>query len=34
MPQRLARVQRWQIGWLRRQRRSSLSIAFELKLPI
>ena len=34
MPQRLARVQRRQIGRLRRQRRSSLSIAFALKLPI
>jgi len=34
MPQRLPRAQRRQIGRLRRQRRSSLSIAFELKLPI
>src|ERR1700758_5518732 len=34
MPQRLPRAQRRQIGRLRRQRRSSLSIAFALKLPI
>lgn len=34
MPQRLPRVQRRQIGRLRRLRRSSLSIAFELQLPI
>jgi transposase InsO family protein len=34
MPQRLPRAQRRQIGRLRRQRWSSLSIAFELKLPI
>jgi len=34
MPQRLPRAQRRQIGRLRRQRRSSLSIAFELQLPI
>lgn len=34
MPQRLPRAQRRQIGRLRRQRRSSLSIAFALQLPI
>jgi transposase InsO family protein len=34
MPQRLPRAQRRQIGRLRRQRRSSLSIAFALRLPI
>lgn len=34
MPRRLPRAQRRQIGRLRRARRSSLSIAFELRLPI
>ena len=34
MPQRLKRVVRRQIGKLRRQRRSSLSIAYELGVPI
>lgn len=34
MPRRLPRAQRRQITRLRRQRRSSLSIAFELQLPI
>jgi transposase InsO family protein len=34
MPRRLPRAQRRQIGRLRRARRSSLSIAFALKLPI
>ena len=34
MPRRLRRAQRRQIGRMRRERRSSLSIAFVLKLPI
>ena len=34
MPRRLPRAVRRQIGRLRRARRSSLSIAFELQLPI
>ena len=34
MPRRLARAQRRQIGRLRRARRSSVSIAFALQLPI